>query len=157
MTIEDTTARTGSPLPKVAYTIANPVLIFLLRSPLHTLVSRSLMVLIFQGRKSGKRYTIPVGYVERGNHLFVFSHGAWSNNFRDGATVGVRLRGKTVRGRAQLLHDRARIADVVRLLIEKHGEAMAQRMGVAADAQGAPPVAASGTRYIEIVLEEVAP
>ncbi len=75
MTIEDTKARTGPPLPKVAYTLANPVLIFLLRSPLHTLVSRSLMVLIFQGRKSGKRYTIPVGYVERGNHLFVFSHG----------------------------------------------------------------------------------
>ncbi|MEO7911940.1 MAG: hypothetical protein ABIV47_20035 [Roseiflexaceae bacterium] len=46
--------RAGPPLPKIAYRIVNPILGALLRSPLHSLISKRLMLLSFQGRKTGK-------------------------------------------------------------------------------------------------------
>jgi len=40
----------------------NPLMRALLRSPLHGLLSGMLMLLSYTGRKSGKVYTIPIGY-----------------------------------------------------------------------------------------------
>ncbi|MBA3948035.1 MAG: hypothetical protein H0X37_26240, partial [Herpetosiphonaceae bacterium] len=51
------------PIPKWAYKIVNPMMTFILYTPLHRLLSNALMLLTFRGRKSGKRYTIPVGYM----------------------------------------------------------------------------------------------
>lgn len=150
MTTNDTTPRSGPPMPKAAYIVANPVIKAVLRSPLHRLMSKSLMTLTFTGRKSGKRYSMPVGYLERGKKLFVFSHSAWSNNFRGGAPVAVRLRGKELRGTASVIEDRQRIAEIVGMLVAKHGEAMAQRMGLVANEQVAPHT----TTFVEIALEK---
>jgi hypothetical protein len=153
VTTNDTTRRVKPPLPKAAYKVVNPVLKAVLRSPLHRLVSESLMALRFQGIKSGARYSIPVGYLQRGEKLFVFSHSAWSNNFRGGAPVWLRLRGKDIRGTARVIEDRDRVGAIVGLLVAKHGDAMAERMGLVVDGQVAP----QGTTLIEITLEEPAP
>jgi hypothetical protein len=40
----------------------NPLVRWLLRSRLHWLVSRRLTLISYTGRRSGRRYTIPVGY-----------------------------------------------------------------------------------------------
>jgi len=40
----------------------NPLLRLLIRSPLHWLASRRLALITYTGRRSGRRYTIPVGY-----------------------------------------------------------------------------------------------
>jgi hypothetical protein len=148
MTTNHTTQRPKPPLPKTAYVVVNPLMKALLRSPLHRLVSESLMTLRFTGRKSGTRYNIPVGYVQRGEKLFVFSHSAWSNNFRGGAPVTVRLRGKEIGGTARVIEDRERVAEVIGLLVAKHGDAMAQRMGLIADGRVAP----NGTTLIEVTI-----
>ena len=47
----------------------NCVMKFVLRSPLHGVVSKKIMLLTFTGRKSGKRYTIPVSYTQKGDAL----------------------------------------------------------------------------------------
>lgn len=137
------------PLPKFMYGIVNPVMKAILRSPLHGLLSKSLMVLSFQGRKSGRRYSLPVGYLEQGNTLFVFSHGPWWKNFRGGAPVSVRLRGQERRGIATIMQDPAAIVTVVGALTTKHGEKMTRRMGLALEEDGAPP---RSTIFIEITL-----
>jgi hypothetical protein len=147
----------GPPLPKIAYRVVNPVLGGLLRSPLHSLISKRLMLLSFQGRKSGKRYTIPVGYLEKGSRIFVISHSSWSKNFGSGAPVSLRLRGKQVNGTARLIRDAGQIAEVVQMSVEQHGEEMARRMGLIGAESATPTAPAPGTIFIEIELAELAP
>jgi hypothetical protein len=137
------------PMPKVLYRIVNPVLALLLRSPLHGVISHSLMLLSFRGRKTGKRFIIPVGYLQRNDHLFVFSHAAWAKNFRGGAPARVRLRGEVRTGTGTVIEDAAAIGEVVRLMTERHGEQMVQRMGLSAD-EGARY---QGTTFIDIALD----
>lgn len=142
------------PLPRWAYKVVNPAMNALLRSPLHGLLSKALMILIFDGRKTGQRYTIPVGYQEVDGQLFVFSHSKWALNFRGGAPLAVRLRGELVRGTGKLVNDAALIDTVIRRMAAARGEAMAERMGLmarTADGQREPRLA-PGTTFIEITL-----
>src|SRR3712207_387620 len=89
--------RRGPPLPKWMFKIINPTMKAVLRSPLHRVMSKHLIVLSFYGRNSGKRYATPIGYIQRDNCLWLFTHSNWWKNLRD-ASVSVRLRGKDVRG-----------------------------------------------------------
>lgn len=149
----------GPPLPKWAYNIVNPAMAALLRSPFHGAISKSLMILIFDGRKSGKRYMIPVGYLAEGDQLYLFSHSAWAKNFVDGAPVAMRLRGKLVHGTARVTTDATVIDAVVRRMITERGEAMAQRMGFVDPGPDGitQPRAPKGTTFIEITLNEPMP
>ncbi len=144
----------GPPMPKAFYRVANPVMAGLLRSPLHGLLSKSLMLLIYEGRKSRKRYIIPVGYVERDNKLYVFTHSAWYKNFIGGAPVALRLRGELVRGTATVVDDPTIIRGIAQQVIADRGEAMADRMGLlnVANAEDNAP-APQNVYFIEIVLE----
>src|SRR5688572_19638743 len=83
----------------------NRVMRPLLRSPLHRLVSKNLMLLTFTGRKSGKQYSLPLSYVQSGNTLWLGTQTPWYKNLRGGAPVSVRLRGKEVTGRADIIDD----------------------------------------------------
>lgn len=144
------------PIPKWAYTVVNPVMAGILRSPLHRLLSNDLMLLTFRGRKSGKRYATPLGYLQKGNRLYIFSHAGWWRNL-PGQRVVVRLRGKDVQGTATRLEDRRAIAEVVGMLLAKRGEAMARRMGLLdyADPDATGPLP-QGTKFFEIALDEPA-
>jgi hypothetical protein len=42
--------------------VINPLVRWLIRSPLHGLASRRIALITYSGRRSGHRYTIPVGY-----------------------------------------------------------------------------------------------
>jgi len=71
----------------------------LLRSTLHRTLSRSLILISYRGRKSGREYTLPVAYAEDAYGLIVFvGHAAGKTWWRNmpGATVRVRLRGVDV-------------------------------------------------------------
>jgi deazaflavin-dependent oxidoreductase (nitroreductase family) len=90
------------------FTRLNPLLRGILRSPLHRLLSSWLLLLTFTGRRSGQRFTIPVGYqVEDAEVLTVMASEApkkqWWKNFRDSGPVEVLLRGRKRIGTARLL------------------------------------------------------
>jgi deazaflavin-dependent oxidoreductase (nitroreductase family) len=76
----------------------NPIEIWLLKSPLHFIVSKNMMLVNFTGRKSGNQYTVPVNYLQDGDSLFTTSwrDRTWWRNLRDGGVVSLRLRGKVV-------------------------------------------------------------
>jgi len=57
---EDEAAKPLAPL--WLFGALNPLMHALLRSPLHGLLSGMLMLRSYTGRKSGKVYTIPIGY-----------------------------------------------------------------------------------------------
>lgn len=65
------------------------------------------MLLTVVGRRSGSRYTIPVGYVRQGGSLDILVAGkhvkAWWRNLQGGAPVEVLLRGRTLTGMAEAL------------------------------------------------------
>ena len=85
----------------------NPVVAALLRSPLHFLVSRGLVLLSVKGRRTGRRYDIPVGYQRDGEDLVVMVSEAqrkqWWRNFVEPAPVGLHLRGRARRGCASVV------------------------------------------------------
>ena len=141
------------PLPKWAYAIVNPVMGAILRSPLHRLLSGALMLLSFRGIKSGKRYTIPVGYLQEGEHLYIFCHAGWWRNLPD-RPVTVRLRGQERRGTARRLEDRREIAAVVQQMLARRGDAMARRMGLLeyADPEAIGPLP-QRTKFFDIALD----
>jgi deazaflavin-dependent oxidoreductase (nitroreductase family) len=87
----------------------NPLVLWLLRSPLHAAMSNSTMPLTFTGRKSGRTYTTPVNYVRDGDELLaVGSRGhSWWKNLRGDAVVSVRVRGREMRGEAKAFEGEA--------------------------------------------------
>ena len=142
------------PLPKWIFGLLNPVMRALLRSPLHHLVSKDFMVLSFTGRRSGKPYAVPVGYVQQANRLYFSCLARWWTNL-PGTAVTVRLRGHDHRGVARRIADPDGITQVARLLIAKRGEAMAKRIGLLA-AQADAEAGSTPRRpvFIQIDLEE---
>ena len=60
------------------------------------------MVLRFFGRKTGRRYDIPVVAHRLDGELYALTDAPWRNNFRDGADVEVTLDGHVTRMREQL-------------------------------------------------------
>jgi len=83
----------------------NPVVAFVLRSPFHYPLSLGLMLLTVTGRRSGRRYTIPVGYQQRDECLLVLVSKAgrksWWRNYIDPGPVELRVRGRTLGGEAR--------------------------------------------------------
>ena len=77
--------------------IGNAIVNGVLRSPLHRMMSRSLMLLKYKGRRTGKEYTIPVGYVRSGGEIIVLASRAstksWWSSMRGPVPVEVRLGG----------------------------------------------------------------
>jgi deazaflavin-dependent oxidoreductase (nitroreductase family) len=119
------------------YKIINPTFKLLLRTPLHGLMSKRLMVLTFRGRKSGKTYSIPVGYVQDGNTLYVSTQSGWKNNLRDNAVVNMRLRGEGRRGTANLITDVEGMTAGFAIVL-KHAPELSNIIGVQLGPDGTP-------------------
>jgi hypothetical protein len=74
------------------------LVIWLLRSPFHPLMSHTTIVLTFTGRHSGRRYTIPVRYLREGDRLLTTTDSRWWLNLLEGARVILHLTGSEVAG-----------------------------------------------------------
>ena len=75
----------------------NALVALVLRSPLHGLLSRSVMLISVTGRKSGTLITTPVNYVAcQDKQIYVLSERSrtWWKNLDGGAHVTLRLRGQ---------------------------------------------------------------
>lgn len=83
----------------------NPLVAWILRSPLHPLLSPGLMLLTYQGRRSGRRIVMPVGYQRRGDSITVLASRArrkqWWRNFREPVPVELLVRGRVLYGEAR--------------------------------------------------------
>ena len=84
---------------------ANPLIRSVLRSPAHGLFSRNLALITVTGRRSGRSFTIPVGYREKGDRVTIEvgwpERKRWWRNLRgEGAPVQLVLHGKRRAGHA---------------------------------------------------------
>jgi len=82
----------------------NDFMAWVLRSPLHGMLSNGIMLLTITGRKSGKKYTTPVGYYVEGNYMWVITsrERTWWKNLQGGAKVDLLLKRKPVTGFADV-------------------------------------------------------
>jgi len=109
----------------------NDFMAWVLRSPFHGMLSNGMMLITVTGRKTGKKYTTPVGYYREGNSLWVITSRdrTWWKNLCGGADVGLLLKRKQVSGFAELELDesavQARLGDYV-----KHIPQAAKPMGI---------------------------
>jgi deazaflavin-dependent oxidoreductase (nitroreductase family) len=87
--------------------IANPILRWILRSPLHGLMSASLLLITYRGRRSGQEFTLPVQYAQEGNQFYIMpgqpEKKTWWRNFKTETPVKIILKGKALNGQARLL------------------------------------------------------
>jgi hypothetical protein len=120
-TTDSAPIRSVVPNPRVMRVI-NPFVAAILRSPFHRAFSKSVLLLTVIGRRSGRRYTTPVGYTREGDIVTVFSSGhTWCNNLRGGAAVAVWLEGRGRTGRAELVEDRACVLDEFQRYLKRFG------------------------------------
>jgi deazaflavin-dependent oxidoreductase (nitroreductase family) len=104
-------------LPEPLFLLINPVMRMLLRSPLHFVQSRSVMLITFTGRKSGRRFTTPVRYVRIADTVrcFTSAENQWWRNLRGGAEVSLRIAGKERLYRAVAIqNDPTRVRDALK-------------------------------------------
>lgn len=92
----------------------------LLRSPLHGLISGSVMLVEYTGRKSGKRYRVPVNYVQDGKRLLTisFHQRTWWRTL-PGANVHLHLRGRDIAARAGVIADKPGVAEALLTLVRR--------------------------------------
>lgn len=99
----------------------NRVMSLILRLPLfHRIISHMILLITFTGRKSGKSYTTPVGYLQEDNTVLIMTKRfrSWWHNFEEPAPVTLLIRGKERRGQAQALTDESSIRAVLRRFVE---------------------------------------
>ena len=79
---------------------------FFLRTPLYVFMGDTMLITV-TGRKTGKKYTTPVGYYREGDFLWIITSRdrTWWRNVQDGAEVEMRMRGKDVTGFAEAILD----------------------------------------------------
>ena len=83
----------------------NPLVGWLIRSPLHRLASQRLALITYTGRRSGRRYTIPVGYQMDGLQVTITVGSPdrkvwWRSLTGTGTSVELVVRGRPRSGHA---------------------------------------------------------
>jgi deazaflavin-dependent oxidoreductase (nitroreductase family) len=111
---------------------------FVLRSPMHGMVSKTALLITFTGRKSGKTYTTPVDYSRDGDQVYIFTHANWWKNLCGGAPVTLRIQGWELQGLAEpIAEDKCAVAAGLTAHLRKV-PSDARYYGVTFDAHGNP-------------------
>ncbi len=95
-----------------------------LRLPVPTPLSANLMLVSYTGVKSGKAYLQPVSYARDGETLLTPGGGRWTLNLKGGRPVTLRLRGRTVPARADLVSDPAEVERLLGVIAAGNPRAM---------------------------------
>jgi hypothetical protein len=110
---------------------------YLLGTPLHGIFSKSIMLLVFHGRKTGRVYSTPVSYLREGDVVTAFTDSPWQRNLLGGAPVTVYLKGKAVEGFAEVIDDRDAVTEALTHFL-RQVRFDARFYGVSFDADGQP-------------------
>jgi hypothetical protein len=95
-----------------------------LRLPFATPLSANLMLVGYTGVKSGKAYLQPVSYARDGDTLLTPGGGRWTRNLSGGRPVTLRLRGRAVPARADLVSDPAEVERLLGVIAVGNPRAM---------------------------------
>jgi hypothetical protein len=113
-------ARTKRPLSRRiqqrVFRVVNVPMRALLGLPFPTPPSRRLMLVFLTGRKTGRSYRQPVSYVRDGSELLTPGGGNWKLNLADGRSERIRLRGRDVLARPEIVDDAGQIEQLLAVM-----------------------------------------
>jgi hypothetical protein len=89
----------------VVFRIVNVPMRFVLERPRSTPLGKRLMLVYLIGRKTGRQYKQPVSYVRDDETLLTPGGGRWKLNLVEGQPTHVRLRGRDISLRPELVRD----------------------------------------------------
>jgi deazaflavin-dependent oxidoreductase (nitroreductase family) len=121
--------------------LANRIVRGLLRTPLLSrLVGSHLATLYVVGRKSGRRYVVPVAYTRYEGDLLVGTSFGWGRNLRTGEPVQIRLQGRRRPADVRVIADEQGVVDAYAVMSrDNHNFAKFNQIGFDT---GGDPVAA---------------
>jgi hypothetical protein len=117
-------------LPHHAPTILNKLVVFLLHSPLHWLLSNNMLIITFTGRVSGQHFSIPVTYFLSQGKIVIFTSNRWWKNLRDETSVTILLKRQWVIGHVQTSNEHAVVLQEARAYILQKGARNAWMIGM---------------------------
>lgn len=117
----------------------NVIIAGLLRSPLHGLLSKWMMLISVTGRNSGRLYTLPINYVRHGTVFYSvsFRQRTWWRNLVGGAPVTLLVQGQMLRGIGVATTNPQEIATHM-LTLFQHAPQYARHFQVALGPDGTP-------------------
>jgi deazaflavin-dependent oxidoreductase (nitroreductase family) len=118
--------------------IVNRTMKFVLRSPMHGIVDKTILLITFTGRKSGKTYTTPVSYSQSADQVVIFTHADWWKNLRGDAPVTLHIRGRELPGLAEPIAEDKQVVAVGLAEHLRKVRSDAKYYGVTFDANGNP-------------------
>ena len=89
-----------------------------------------LSILTITGRKTGRRYAVPVSVVDLDGSPIVLTASPWRVNLRGGADVEVRAGRVTRLMQAELVEDPERVAEAYERLLPTVGAEHSKRLGL---------------------------
>lgn len=127
-----------------------------LRAPLlGRLAGKRLITVYVVGRKSGRRYAVPVAYTRHDGNLLVGTPFRWARNLRSGEPVDVRFKGKRRPADVLMISDEAGVVEHYAILV-RDNHAFARLNKIELDRAGNPRLAdlhvawANGARVIRL-------
>jgi deazaflavin-dependent oxidoreductase (nitroreductase family) len=119
----------------------NPTARFILRTPLHRVMSGHLLLISFNGRVTGRPYTTPVSYVREEDSLLVPGGGKWWKNIETTPQLRVRLRGAWKVVTPDVVREQQALTELMRRMLAAN-PAIALFTGIKAGRDGWPDAAA---------------
>lgn len=109
--------------------------VFLLRRNWMGSMGDELMVITVTGRKSGRPYSTPIGFVRDGDSYVAVSRGSqWVRNATAAPAVTLEIKGQSIKARASRVTDAAEQLRLVELYREQRRKNFATYIGVPLDA-----------------------
>ena len=96
---------------KKLFRLVNPLMVALSKTPMHWFFSHQILVLNFNGRRSGKPYAIPVSYMRgdkaHGRQLLCMTDaaGLWWRNLLEPSAITVTCRGEQKQACVHVIED----------------------------------------------------
>lgn len=108
-------------LPEPLFRFVNPVMSLLLRSWLHGVMSGSVLLLSFDGRRTGRRISLPLRYARSGVDFVCFTTDdvPWWRNFEEPRAVEVLVAGETLSGVASAERVTGDSLDALRVFLQQ--------------------------------------
>jgi deazaflavin-dependent oxidoreductase (nitroreductase family) len=123
---------------------------FLLRRNWMGKMGEEIMVIHVTGRKSGKKYATPIGYLPDGEAILALTNGQnpsnWYRNALNAAEVTLEIKGRPVRATAEAVTDPAERQRIFALYRRERVANFARLFGIPADASEAELQKALETR-----------
>jgi deazaflavin-dependent oxidoreductase (nitroreductase family) len=98
--------------------VFNPIVRWILTSPLHAIMGKGVLLISFTGRKSGKHFTTPVEYIRAEEEVWIMvgtpEKKLWWTNLIGGAPVRLCMNGDWQTGQALALQGNGDRAEIIR-------------------------------------------